>query len=373
MYEKNLNCVLEQYIACWDKLDDPKGCNEGFKWKAVGHFQTNWDIDAEDFPAMFNEATKETSVLIDLVQSRPTSGIKALLEIPVEIEYVRRCFRDLFVEDGGDLKDRQNRLERFVDQINERIEKYYPTSHMFPQTMRSALCYLNLWKPEENYIFKYTEAVHFADAVEFADDFGQGSTFSLTKYYRMCDEVREVLENNKEICELYKTRVEKDGKGFDDKMHLLVYDVIYCAETYSLHKKLQSGLPPKKVAEKAQARQRYEELKWEVVALEAEIEAEEEITLPDMKGIQLLHKTYGKGTAVGIQNGMVVINFDVGQKKFEYPGAIEKGFLKPVDSSIAEVICRNKEQKKRIDDVLKKLSPCRAELEELKKAYNFGD
>ena len=38
--------------------------DELYKWRAVKHFQDNWDIDAEDFAMMLNDSLKKTGNLL---------------------------------------------------------------------------------------------------------------------------------------------------------------------------------------------------------------------------------------------------------------------------------------------------------------------
>lgn len=45
-------------------------------------------------------------------------------------------------------------------------------------------------------------------------------------------------------------------------------------------------------------------------------------------GTILLHKKFGKGTVVCIKNGLILVKFNNGEKKFEFPSAFENGFLK---------------------------------------------
>ena len=125
---KNLDAVLEQYIRRFDELNALDGNDEGYKWRAESLFKRNWDIDAQDFAVMFVEAIGKINKLIDNGRIQPIAGIQLLLEQETEIEFVRSCFRELFSEDGGDLQKRQNRINIFIDKINECIEKYAPVS-----------------------------------------------------------------------------------------------------------------------------------------------------------------------------------------------------------------------------------------------------
>ena len=51
---------LQEVIAGYKKYFPTHIADEIYKWKAVKHFQDNWDIEAPDFLAMFWEATATT-------------------------------------------------------------------------------------------------------------------------------------------------------------------------------------------------------------------------------------------------------------------------------------------------------------------------
>lgn len=235
MNKEHLQLIFDQYISRFDELDDLNGSDEGYKWRAVSCFLENWDVEADDFVSMFKAAMTDTSNLIDNATVQPIGGILLLLKHPDEIEFVRKCFRELYADDGGNLEARQEKINRFIEQINPRIDRYATGSWKYPQKFNNVLYYLNLRYPNENYIYKATEAVEWANCIEFGDDFGSGETFSLPKYYRMCDELLSAVSENDEILDLLSKRLERDARGFDDELHILVYDIIYCAHAYHFY------------------------------------------------------------------------------------------------------------------------------------------
>ena len=189
-----LNAILQQFIDNFDYLSAKDGGDEGYKWVAAYCFKQNWNIEAEDFLAMFNDSMKEMSNLIDNSQVQPLSGIRLLLKQPEEVEFVRNSFKELFSDDNGDIAARQDRVDAFVESVNDRIAKYTPEgSWRYNQSRGNVIDYLNLWRPHENYIYKATEANEWAACVEFGEDFGSGTTFSLAKYYKMCDELLDAV------------------------------------------------------------------------------------------------------------------------------------------------------------------------------------
>jgi hypothetical protein len=44
-----------------------------------------------------------------------------------------------------------------------------------------------------------------------------------------------------------------------------------------------------------------------------------------------MHKAFGKGQVKGIDGAIIVVTFDGADKRFQFPGAFEQGFLKLED------------------------------------------
>lgn len=376
MDKRNLAIVFDQYIARFDELNDVNGNDEGYKWRAESCFVDNWNIDADDFPAMFKASMKEMSNLIDNKSVQPIGGILLLLKQPNEVEFVRQCFRELFSEDDGDIDARQQRIGSFMDKMNERINQYASGSWKYPQKMNDVIYYLNLWKPNENYIFKSTEATDWANCIEYGDDFGSGESFSLKKYYRMCDELLEEVSKNDTIMELHKARFDREAQGFDDKLHILVYDIIYCAHAYNFYAHADvNTTSAKERIRRATLRVQYEEA---LSRYNAAIEARDTITAQisltvNLTGKELKHKTFGIGVVKSHANGMLEIEFGVGTKKFQYPNAIRGGFLAAMDDETADQVQREIDAKAKLEDAEKELSVAKAEYEKLRKAMGFEE
>ncbi|MCM1166510.1 MAG: hypothetical protein NC299_13845 [Lachnospiraceae bacterium] len=352
MNKANLNAILNQYVERFDELNAPlPGNDEGYKWRAESCFKEHWDIDAANFPDMFREAMKETSNLIDNKTVQPIGGISMLLKQESEIEFVRECFRELFSEDDNDLNKRQERIELFAEKINERIDKYAPSSWKYPQAINNVIYYVNLWKPESNYIFKSTEAVDWANCIEFGDDFGSGQTFSLAVYYRMCDELLAELPKYDELMRLHGERFAREARNFDDKLHILVYDIIYCAYHYGFYRNVDvRKYSTKERIKVAQRQAERDELTSRITEKEEQLRVVEEnaIELPDITGDTVKHKLFGAGTVAVCKDGLLIVDFSTQQKKFVYPTAFSGGFLKHEGEDILDIVNKATEQASRI-------------------------
>ena len=361
MNKHNLNLIFEQYASRFAELNDVDGNDEGYKWRAESCFVEHWDIDAEDFVSMFKAATKEMSNLIDNATVQPIGGILLLLKHQNEVEFVRECFRKLYQEDGGNLEARQDRIYAFMEKMNAKIDQYVSGSWKYPQKMNNVIYYLSLRYPSDNYFFKATEATEWANCIEYGDDFGSGETFSLAKYYKMCDELRDAVSENEEIMELHSRRLEKEARGFDDDLHILVYDIIYCAHTYLFYTDgIIQTTSAKERIKRAKIHEEIEQFETELAAATERSQSYKDLVahLIDMTGMEVEHKAFGKGVVVSQANSIQIISFPSGEKKFQFPTAYTGGFLK-ADETIMTVLnsdAANRAEADKADKEMKSLS-----------------
>lgn len=348
MNKNNLNKIIEQYIANFEKLNAPAdqgGDDEGYKWRVISAFKEHWDIDAPDFCDMFCKAMDAIGKtnLINNAYVLPLQGIIRLMTEHHEVEFVRQQFRLLYSEDDGDIDARGERVFAFRDNMNAKIEEKFPGSWKFPQNTFCCIFYLSLWRPEDNYIYRATEAREWADCIEFADDFGSGASFSLKKYYRMCDELRESLQDYPELLDLHQGRFDREARGFDDQLHLLAFDIIFCSHYMGFYRECPTlGVSTKERVRIAKRREEEERLEAEIQAKQEEItRLEDEVReLPDLVGKSVKHKRYGDGKIESFNNGIYLVSFPEKQSKFN-EDAIAKGFLGLSDDSIAEIASDN--------------------------------
>lgn len=326
MDRDSFNAIIHRYLKNFEETNDSHNA-EYFKWKAAACFQKHWDLESENMLEMFSNSVREFSVLLDNSRSTPTSGIKELLKKPNEVETVRSAFRQLFAEDNGDLQLRQDKVEAFVDTINRRISHYWPDSHLFPQTMRSAICYLAMGKPQENYVLFWSRANNWANCVEFGEDIGSGGDFSLAVFYRMCDELVVEIQKDPRLQERAAIRARSAGVELDDGYHLMAYDIIYCASAYNLY--LDIPHYPKGTTKRMQRAAEREMLaKLRHDWLESRDAYEKAIRkqplAPDFTGHTVRHKIFGVGTVLNESNQYVWASFDSGEKKFMTEDAYKK-------------------------------------------------
>ncbi len=326
----NVNKLFDNYITKFDVINDDAN-REYYKWEAVKHFKDNWDINAPDFAGMFKEAVRLTSVLLNNHIVQPANGIIKLAERPELTEIVRKMFKDLFSDDGGDIDARQDRIYAFLAKADELLNTYEKGKWKYAQDMRTAITYLNLMYPEQNYLFKATQAREFMYCSEFTNDFGSGENFSLKKYYMMCDELVEEIKSNKTLIDLHNNRISPLMYN-DDNYHILAYDIIYAGITYNLYSDI-AIVKPQKTYTKAQQNAEKRILlskQLEDINNELALSLQQRATFDSFsaKGLEVTHKTYGDGFVIEHNEQNVTVRFDSCDKKFQLPQGFTDGFLK---------------------------------------------
>ena len=339
MNTERLNKLIGSYINNFEMINNDVH-DENMKWKAIYHFKNNFDINASDFYEMFKYAMSESSIIINNGTVQPINGILKL--ITHEPETMRQLFAMLYAEDNGDLDARQDKIECFVDEANKLLEKYERGKWKFKQDFRSVLAYLVFYKPEENYLYKSSQSQPFFRYLEYGEEIGYGQYFKLSRYYRMCDEVREVLANDSELMATHNTRWEVVGNTEDD-LHILTFDLIYCSIVYSFYefqnyqkviRKSKSDLEQERIEAEIE-KKRYELAELENLLAEEQMKLD---SIPDIniEGQNVRHKMFGLGTVVKQNGTYIEVAFAQKNSKFIVTMAFINGFLSSEDTSIVE-------------------------------------
>lgn len=343
MITENINQVFRNYIDKFDYMND-KDHNESYKWIAVEHFQKNWNIDAPDFISMFKEAVSKTENLINNSRIHPGAGVLKLAEH--DMEAVRELFRELYKEDNGDLIKRQNRIDEFNYRIKELLEKFEKGKWSYAHDVRTIISYLSLRYPDDNYFYKPTEAKKLAESIDYDDDWGAGHSFELIKYYRMCDNLVDAIKGQPELLELHNSRL-KEGMFTDNNLHILAYDIIYCAENYNLHSNLPFPKISKKIVAVNNGKEEGKNKQTEQVKLQNQMEelmkrlAEVESLIENLEKVSLIgktvnHKVYGLGKVINQIGSYVEIQFEGAYKRFPLTSVFSDKFIEIGDDRITD-------------------------------------
>ena len=326
----NLHELINRYGAKIDLLYNEEN-DELFKWKALKCWQDEWFKPQDafiDFANRFYAARKEFSLFIDNSRMHPSSGVLKLWE--KEPETVEHLFYDVLLPDtGGNVADTQKNMEQFLFEYEKLREKYFPGNWSFKQDRHSASVFLALTYPEQNYAYKSSEALTMAKYIDFGFNIGAGGSFSLENYYKLCEEIIQAFRQHEDILEKHFSKLT-DEHYYDESLHLLAFDFIYCCRTYAYYKGLivPDSDKPKKAVQKpaapeispeelarreAERQQKIAEIEQEIIELENSCEGCEDISL---LGVQVTSPQYGVGTVVDQNINRIKVKFSETEKSF---------------------------------------------------------
>lgn len=368
MNSKNLQSLFAKYIEQFEFINNQTN-DENYKWAIAQMFHNEFDIESRDFSTMLEHIWTATSNLIDNARQLP---FFALVDYSRrEPETVREMFRDLFQPDDGDLKARQARIDLFLAQAEALRMKYFPDSWKYKNDQRSVMAYLFLHDSEENYLYKSTQAHEFADCVEFYDDWGSGSNFKLSVYYRMCDELVKAMREYEPLMKTHESRFSGHTNDYyaDKNLHILAFDMIYTSQVYGLYNGIPYAHP------NTQEKKLYLERIEKARSLQAEYDEAEKTAalLEDVRkylqsaltvGHTVSHKVFGAGTITSIDSATVVVQFDkVGEKKFMLMEAFGKGFLSVNEPELNDYIKQHLSVMVDANSILRRLKSAEVALE----------
>lgn len=241
MNNKMYDAIYDFYKSHYGQIEQ----HELYKWEAVVHFRDNWDIDAENFAAMLENALYKTKNLMAAGYYYPREFI--VWAAKQEGETVRELFRNLY-DLSGDLKERMLRFREGAEKIltrhgNEGHRKTF-------QDDRAIMVYLNMRYPDKYYLYKYQMFVDFAKLIDYTELPKAGDIDLPFLFETMCDMILKRVKSDGELLKLYEERREK---YCDPEYHLLVQDIVYSAKYFSAPEMLdeKKDIPVKRFTLKA--------------------------------------------------------------------------------------------------------------------------
>ena len=175
--------------------------DEKYKWEAVKHFQDNWDIDAENFGAMFKKATDKTFNLLASGYAYPRGMILEFAK--ADDTAVREMFRRLFDESLA-ISDRVTEFMKTAEELRNKYNDGTWKQHY--QNTNYISTYLWLMYPDKYYIYKYE--LYRAVAKELDDSYlpkKNGAAETMVGGFKMYDEICEILNRDSELRQMLES------------------------------------------------------------------------------------------------------------------------------------------------------------------------
>ena len=216
------NDMLSQLLTKYREELPSYWKDEKYKWEAVKHFQKNWNVNAEDFSAMFTEATNKHYNLLASSMYYPIGMIQAFADF--DEERTRNMFRVLFDES----KDLTERIKYFWEEADDMRAKGDEKWFNHYQDLRAVSVYLTFMYPEKYFIYKYTELRNTIKAL--GDDFtfpGKTPPDFYSKVVDYCEGLRGRIAADQAVYELDKL-ISVSPECYEDKhRNIATVDFIY--------------------------------------------------------------------------------------------------------------------------------------------------
>lgn len=220
--QEKIKLIIDAYKAEFERVNQ----EERYKWEAVGCYQRNWNIEAENFSEMYAEAFKEASNLLSANMYWPYKMVITFAE--QEPDKVRELFKMLYNEEIP-------LAQRYVDFRAAFDEFYKPQKLNHYQDLHAVSVYLSFEYPEKYYIYKYKVFKEFSSNIGYVTDRSkfQSEVYKLEAFFDVCELVLDEVKKDAELQGISSARL--DERCYDDAgLHLLTHDIVYFGSKNSL-------------------------------------------------------------------------------------------------------------------------------------------
>lgn len=188
----------------------------------LSHYETHWDIEAEDFKQMFITAiTKAKNVF----SSRIIAVNSMIKLIDKDAEYVRNMFRVLYDEDI-ELDLRILNFRKMADELDMRGERRNFINHN--QYLNVISVYLWLKYPNKYYIFRVTE---YREMVKILNISKTKESFTKLEEFLFCYELYDSIYDILYYRDVIQDNINKDNKiGMEINLRIFIILMSYISK-----------------------------------------------------------------------------------------------------------------------------------------------
>ena len=211
---------------------------EIYKWKALKHFQDNWNPDATDFKKMLDQSLNLTENLLASANYFPRKMLNIFCGI--DQQRVREMFKTLFDETA----DLPQRISDFQAKAAELLKHCKNGEKMHYQSFNAITTYLWLRYPDKYYIYKYSCAREITQGIDAAFVPTKGlNANQLVQIIGIYDQIADFLRKDQEIHTLLEKFLTDDCHK-DESLHTTVIDLAYYYKHHYVPLEQQAHLQP---------------------------------------------------------------------------------------------------------------------------------
>lgn len=228
--EKGKSMTIKEAIQYYKENIEKFWKEESYKWEAVKWFQEKWNIDADDFAGMLEEALSKADNLLNGGQYHPNKMICRIAKFdPAKI---REMFLLLFDEDLS-LEERIKQFRDGCEAVFQRYRKEASTdgkekNHY--QDLRAITVYLTFNNPIKYFLFKDTMYRKFRDLVGYTETskIENKDVKKYENYVGLCEKLISEINKDSELQDMQREKLTQDEKYYSDsEFHILAQTIIY--------------------------------------------------------------------------------------------------------------------------------------------------
>ena len=218
---------IYQYLEAYKKLLRSRTpYEEAYKWEVLKNFQDNWDVEAPDFAEMYSRSLA-SNMSRRLWRETGYEPRQRMLEfIPLQPDWVRHLFRDLFDEE----KSLDARIGRFVFGCDELMAEYRqqnPTSNEtshYHEDYRMISLYLGLRHPQAYAPYDLDTFRNILVKLEGRDI---PLAHDLPRYIKLLRILEKFITKDEELLEAHRNKI-RGNSFYKGPTLMLVQDFCWC-------------------------------------------------------------------------------------------------------------------------------------------------
>ncbi len=220
---------LQAYIQAFKVyLQKDRNLSELYKWEAMQHFQKEWDIEAPDFVAMYDQSLKSdtTQRLWKRETWRPKEVMIQLLK--TDVEFGRRMFRSLF-DESQNIETRISMFKFGCEELLQEFKQQHPTTivnNHYHDDNQIIMLYLTFRFPGQYTFFTFPPFLETLKKMNIKD---LPDPYNLDRFFKLTKIMNTFLQRDEELLNAQRKRLSlKQADASVSK--LLVHDFyMFCA------------------------------------------------------------------------------------------------------------------------------------------------
>ena len=228
MQLKRIQHYLQQYRKY---LQTPSAQGQGlYIWESQRIFQENWDMDAEDWPAMYDSALQNSKTK-RLWKREAYEPKRMMLELArMQPDFVRHMFFDLFNEEKS-LEGRVGRFVYYCDMLLQEYKDQHPRSidnnHYHDDDYQMVFLYLAFRYPAR-YTFYAPAGFRLLLQKLGSPDIPQAN--DMERFAKVMHTLYKFMQKEEGLLELHRRRLV-EGLHYTGESLLVLYDFYqYCTD-----------------------------------------------------------------------------------------------------------------------------------------------